>query len=77
MRLSVQINYNCCVYTYTDGKAYHGAYFGLGSGPIFLDDVNCSTRLNQLLECYSRPILHHNCHHSADAGVSCEGKFQK
>ena len=57
------------------GRAYSNAHFGAGSGPIFLDDVQCSSSSNQLLECPSRPILTHNCAHSADAGVSCEGMF--
>ena len=54
--------------------AYSNAHFGAGSGPIYLDDVQCSSSSSQLLECYSRPILSHNCLHSADAGVGCEGK---
>ena len=57
------------------GRAYSNAHFGTGSGPIFLDDVQCSSSSSQLLECPSRPILSHNCLHSADAGVSCEGNF--
>ena len=55
------------------GTAYSNAYFGVGSGPIFLDDVQCTSSSSQLLECPSRPILSHNCLHSADAGVGCEG----
>ena len=55
------------------GTAYSNAYFGVGSGPIFLDDVQCTSSSSQLLECSSRPILSHNCLHSADAGVGCEG----
>jgi len=55
------------------GIAYSNAYFGVGSGPIFLDDVQCTSSSSQLLECSSRPILSHNCLHSADAGVGCEG----
>ena len=58
----------------TGVTAYRNAHFGSGSGPIFLDDVWCSSSSNQLLECPSRPILSHNCLHSADAGVGCEGK---
>ena len=57
-----------------DGRTYSNAYFGTGSGPIFLDDVQCTSSSRQLLECPSRPILSHNCLHSADAGVGCEGK---
>jgi len=60
---------------YGSGTAYGNAHFGTGSGPIFLDDVQCSSSSSQLLECSSRPILTHNCLHSADASVSCEGMF--
>ena len=57
------------------GKAYSNAHFGSGTGPIFLDDVQCTSSASQLLECSSRPILSHNCQHSADAGVGCEGMW--
>ena len=57
------------------GRAYNLAHFGAGTGPIFLDDVQCASSVSQLLECSSRPILSHNCQHSADAGVGCEGKW--
>ena len=63
----------CVYYFCTGGRAYSNAHFGAGSGPIFLDDVQCTTSSSQLLECPSRPILSHNCLHSADAGVGCEG----
>ena len=59
----------------TGGRAYRNAYFGAGSGPIFLDDVQCTSSSNQLLACPSRPILFHNCLHSSDAGVACESKL--
>ena len=57
------------------GRAFSNAVFGAGTGPIFLDDVQCSSTSSQLLECFSSPILTHNCLHTADAGVGCEGKF--
>ena len=66
-------NYNSCHYAHTGGKAFTMAHFGIGSGPIFLDDVQCTSSSGQLLECPSRPILSHNCLHSADASVGCEG----
>ena len=59
------------------GRAYSNAYFGAGSGPIFLDDVDCTSSSSQLLECPSNPILSHNCLHSADAGVGCEGTLNR
>jgi len=57
------------------GIAYSDAHFGTGSGQIVLDDVQCSSSSSQLLECSTRPILLHNCLHSADAGVGCEGSI--
>ena len=57
------------------GSAYINGHFGAGSGPIFLDDVQCTSTSRQLLQCFSRPILSHNCLHFADAGVGCEGRL--
>ena len=56
------------------GIPYNNAFFGAGTGPIYMDDVACTSSASQLLECSSRPILQHNCRHSSDAGVGCEGK---
>ena len=75
--VSVNMFFNFYIYIYlcvlAGGRAYSNAHFGTGSGPIFLDDVQCTSSASQLLECYSRPILTHNCLHSADAGIACEG----
>ena len=62
---------NCAIFV--GGIGYSNARFGAGTGPIFLDDVQCSSSSSQLLECSSSPILTHNCQHSEDAGVGCEG----
>ena len=61
-------------YCSAGGTAYSYSFFGAGTGPIYLDDVGCTSSASQLLECSSRPILTHNCDHHADAGVGCEGK---
>ena len=76
--MPAKCTYLCCFYFYVSmscagGRAYSSAHFGAGSGPIFLDDVQCTPSSSQLLECHSSPILSHNCLHSADAGVGCEG----
>ena len=71
MRVSSDILFSCV----TGGVAYSNAFFGAGTGPIYLDDVACTSSASQLLECSSRPISSHNCLHSADAGVGCEGNI--
>ena len=68
-------NYVFDQFSYTAGIARSNAFFGAGTGPIFLDDVQCTSSSSQLLECSSRPILTHNCLHSADASVECEGRL--
>ena len=70
---SLLIVYLLSFYVYIGGRAFSNAHFGAGSGPIFLDDVQCTSSSSKLLECHSRPILSHNCLHSSDAGVKCEG----
>ena len=65
----------CALLTNSNPLAFTDAFFGAGTGPIFLDDVQCSSSSSQLLECFSSPILTHNCQHFEDAGVGCEGKF--
>ena len=49
--------------------AIGNARFGRGTGPIFLDDVNCFGFERTLLECQFNPD--HNCIHEEDAGVRC------
>ena len=58
----------------TPATAYGTAYFGAGTGPIFLDSVGCTGSESSLLACYSDPIASHDCSHSEDAGVHCEGQ---
>ena len=46
------------------------AFFGQGSGPIFLDNVQCTGTESNLTQCDHNEIGVHNCR---DAGVICLG----
>ncbi|XP_077426272.1 uncharacterized protein LOC144054820 [Vanacampus margaritifer] len=48
------------------------AQFGQGTGPIWLDNVECTGSEAKLGECSHRGIGLHNCGHHEDAGVICE-----
>ena len=47
--------------------------FTNGVGQIWLDDVACRGTETRLVDCPARPLGTHNCVHSEDAGVRCQG----
>ena len=56
----------------SSGIAYSGAYFGQGSGPIFLDNVTCTGRESTIAMCSHLGVgVTRSCSHGEDAGVRC------
>ena len=57
-------------------EALKGAYFGEGSGPVWLDDVSCDGSEQTLISCLTGDLIgQHNCDHDEDAGVKCQGEY--
>ena len=70
----IAINLYCHSMSPTGSIPVRNAVFGEGIGPIFLDNLMCEGHENSLLGCVaSEDIGTHNCEHSEDAGVRCEG----
>ena len=54
------------------GTALSSAYFGAGTGRIWLDDVSCTGSESELLDCSHDGIGVHDCDHFEDASVRCD-----
>ena len=63
------------MFIYAESIPVRNAIFGEGIGSIFLDNLMCNGSENTLIECLANgnDVGLHNCDHSEDAGVRCEG----
>ena len=52
----------------------HGA-FGEGAGAILLDNLRCTGDEVSLFNCSHNGVGNHNCGHSEDVGVTCQGNW--
>ncbi|XP_041071021.1 deleted in malignant brain tumors 1 protein-like [Carcharodon carcharias] len=50
---------------------YNARSFGEGSGPIWLDEMECNFHESAIWQCRTDPWGQDNCYHREDAGVSC------
>jgi len=67
---------NCLLYIIpTDAVAFTDAHFGVGVGPIFLSNVECSGSESNLIDCSHSSFVSCSRLHLDDAGVSCQGMF--
>ena len=63
-------------YAHAGATPLRGAAFGEGNGPIFIGDLGCSGDERQLSSCFTFNLFgFHQCDHTLDAGVLCEGQF--
>ena len=51
--------------------ARHDAFYGQGSGQIWIDDVNCVGAELTIANCSHNGWGSHNCGHEKDASVNC------
>ena len=51
------------------------AYYGQGSGRIWLDNVDCVGIESSIGDCSHSGWGNHNCDHTEDAGVKCNGSY--
>lgn len=54
--------------------ALGSATFGPGSGPILYNELACIGNESNITDCNRHDTGAHNCSHSQDAGVVCEGQ---
>ena len=55
--------------------AYGSAYYGQGTGPIWLSKLNCIGNESSLIDCNQFEAGTKNCTHSNDVSVRCDSYY--
>ena len=58
-------------YSTLNAVAHSNAFYGRGSGTIWLDQVTCSGFESRLSDCSSNVWGNNDCGHSEDVGIKC------
>ena len=53
-------------------RIFYGAEYGEGTGPIWIDQINCPDGAESILECRHNGWGVHDCKHKEDASVRCD-----
>ena len=61
----------------TGAVGFSGAHFGAGTGPIYLDFVDCSGSEANLIDCPRNSTVTCTNGHLQDAGVRCQSQCSK
>jgi len=61
--------FRLCIFRY-NGRVL-GNLYGPGTGPIWLDEMQCVDNERSIANCYHRGWGTHNCNHQQDVSVSC------
>ena len=73
--MHVLIVFGFTVQTAVDAIAKSNAYFGRGTGRIWLNRLDCLGHEENLFNCYQSAIGSNFCWHRDDAGVTCRSKL--
>jgi len=73
--LIIQFFQHAITFMRADAVAFSSAHFGAGAGPIYLDNVDCTGRESNLINCPHSSFVSCYYGHSEDAGVRCQGRF--